>query len=89
MRGQQSDMDFDAMAEIVFEGEEEWKAFLGELNKKENKERVEEDEAKFQDKGKLRAVMVDETYVTKGKKAEDSVRVDDGNGIERIGNRPM
>ncbi|KAI4157543.1 MAG: hypothetical protein LQ342_008196 [Letrouitia transgressa] len=66
MKGAAEDFDYDAMAELVFEGEAEWKAFLGVLTEKENKERVERDEEVFQDRGRLRAVMVGESFVTRG-----------------------
>ncbi|KAI4210361.1 MAG: hypothetical protein LQ351_006810 [Letrouitia transgressa] len=65
MKGAPEDLDYDAMAELVFEGEKEWKAFLGLLTQKENKERVERDEEEFQDRARLRAVMVGESFVTR------------------------
>ncbi|KAL9612620.1 MAG: hypothetical protein Q9167_002790 [Letrouitia subvulpina] len=72
MKGAKEDLDYDAMAELVFEGEKEWKAFLALLTQKENKERVEKDEEAFQDRDKLRAVMKPFASVSSFKKAHQN-----------------
>ncbi|KAI1137499.1 EthD domain-containing protein [Hypoxylon sp. FL0543] len=65
--GSQADFDYDVLAEMVFESEEAYKAFVEILNREENAKWIEEDEKKFFDRKRVRLVVLGDIEVTERK----------------------
>ena len=63
--GSQDAVDYDGVAELTFESEEAFKAFVGVISEPEAAARIAEDEETFLDRGKLAVVMLGETIVTR------------------------
>lgn len=60
LAGTQADFDYDATAELIFEDEAAFGAFFASVSKDE----VVEDEKKFLDRDKMRAVAMGDAHIT-------------------------
>lgn len=65
--GDQAGFECDAIAELSFEDDEHFKAFMGAVGTKEAKKKLENDEEMFMDRGKMRAVVAGGQAVTQGR----------------------
>ena len=63
--GTQQDFDFDAAAQLVFEDEAAFRKFMAKANDPEVQRKLEEDDEKFTDRTKTRAVALRDICVTK------------------------
>ena len=63
--GTEQDFAFDAAAQLVFEDEAAFKKFMAKANEPEVRQKLEDDDAKFSDRTKTRAVALKEICVTK------------------------
>ena len=61
--GNQAEFDYDSVAELVFEDQTHFQLFMGAISENEAAKTLAADEEKFLDRGKMRAVMVDERNV--------------------------
>ncbi|KAK7743076.1 hypothetical protein SLS62_010708 [Diatrype stigma] len=62
--GSQADVDYDVLAEMAFESEDAFRAFVAILREEENARAIEEDEKHFFDRSRVRTVLLGETDVT-------------------------
>lgn len=65
LRGDKTFFDFDAVAEVGFDDEAAYRAFIDSLNTEEAMEKVPADEDKFSDREKLRIVVIGDIEETK------------------------
>ncbi|KAH8732387.1 hypothetical protein GQ44DRAFT_697569 [Phaeosphaeriaceae sp. PMI808] len=64
LRGNVEDVDCDCVAEMTFASEKVFRKFYNKIYEKENAAILAEDENKFLQKGKTRAVVIGETWST-------------------------
>ena len=62
--GSQTDFEYDVIGELTFENEDAWNAFYAKVGEKEVKEKIAEDEERFLDREKLRAVLLSDCVIT-------------------------
>ncbi|KAF2473499.1 uncharacterized protein BDR25DRAFT_387791 [Lindgomyces ingoldianus] len=62
--GTQEDFNFDAIAVFTFIDRAHWERFWEKVSRKEAKQLLTEDDEKFQDKEKLKAVFIGDTKAT-------------------------
>ena len=62
--GKQTDFEYDAFAELIFDDEVAFKSFMAVVGKNENAKKLAEDEEKFLDRSRMKAVVVGETIAT-------------------------
>ena len=65
MVGTQEAIDYDGFAELTFENEEAFMAFVRAVSQGDAAARIAEDEEKFSDRGRMVIVRVGETNVTR------------------------
>ena len=65
MIGAQDAVDYDAVAELVFEGQEQLQAFQAKVGTPDAAAKIAADEEKFADRARMCVVMVGETTTTK------------------------
>jgi hypothetical protein len=65
LRGDKASFDFDAIAEVSFDDEAAYHAFIDVLGSKEPTEKLTEDEDKFSDREKLKIVVIGDIQETK------------------------
>lgn len=73
--GTQQDFEYDAIAELTFDNETAFQAFFGRISEPLAAKRIADDEDQFLDRAKLKAVLLEETTVTK-----KAVKRDEGHG---------
>jgi len=64
LAGDQSDFEYDVISELTFESEDAFKEFFAKYQSEEIAAAIGEDEERFLDSGKLRAVVLGEVHET-------------------------